>query len=208
MHWLLLSPRQHPLRPQRLSVSPSSANLSMRILASVAKYHRSGGCELENHASCFVRLVHRKSSSVWGVLDAEIIIKESQPRWSKEQVLSTHDTAQNAKYGFKVSQDLRSVEHNRLWRIEDQVIRPKKPESRWLQEPIPVESPVESTLMRGLSLDPRLCVSQTYAPLETIFQQLQAQGVVEHITSRDSEELGRIVVVKWTSTGSVLRGRP
>jgi hypothetical protein len=133
------------------------------------------------------------------VKNSDTPLDKSEPFEANDQVLSKRVTAQNAKYGFVVDQDHRIAERHGLWQVKDQVVWQQEIEWMWLPNPLPSVAPIESTIMRGLALDPRLCVSNTYTPLETIFQQLQDQGEVKQITRRDSGELGGIVVVNWTN---------
>lgn len=132
-------------------------------------------------------------------LDTRVPVDESETTWDDEQVLMRKSTAQNAKYGFVVERDLKKTEHRDLWRVKDQVVWQKKPEWQWLETPLPTVAPIDSTLMRGLALDPRLGVRDTTVPLEEILAGLIERGVLERISQRDSNELGRVVTVSWTN---------
>jgi hypothetical protein len=132
-------------------------------------------------------------------LDTGLPVDRSETTWDDEQVFMRKSTAQNAKYGFVVERDLKKAEHRELWRMKDQVIWQKKPEWQWLQIPLPTVAPIDSTLMRGLALDPRLGVLATTVPLEEIFAGFIERGGVERISHRDSNELGRVVMVSWTN---------
>ncbi len=132
-------------------------------------------------------------------LDPELPVDRSDATWADEHVFMRKFTAQNAQYGFVVERDLEKAEHRDLWRVKDQDIWQQKPEWRWLQTPLPNVAPIDSTLMRDLALDPRLCVSYTSTPLEAIFGQLIKRAGVERISHRDSDELGRVVMVVWTN---------
>jgi len=131
------------------------------------------------------------------VLDPEIPLEESEPTWDGDHVLMTRSTAQNAKYGFRVSQDGPANDSRDLWRITDQIVWPEKPKWRWLHDPLPAVAPVESTLMRGLALDPRLGVGNSDTPLETIFQRLSDRGVDGNVTHRVGTDGRRVVQVNW-----------
>ncbi len=133
------------------------------------------------------------------LLDPALPIDRSETTWDDEQVFMRKSTAQNAKYGFVVERDLEKAEHRELWRVKDQVVWQKKPEWQWLQTPLPRVAPIDSTLMRGLALDPRLGVLNTTTPFEEIFDGFIERGVVERISHRDSNELGRVVTVSWTN---------
>jgi len=132
-------------------------------------------------------------------LDPELPVDRSETTWDDEHVFMRKSTAQNAKYGFVVERDLKKAEHRDLWRMKDQVIWPKKPEWQWLETPLPTVAPIDSTLMRGLALDPRLGVLATTVPLEEILGGFIERGVVERISHRDGNELGRVVTVNWTN---------
>jgi hypothetical protein len=133
-------------------------------------------------------------------LDPELPVDRSDATWADEHVFMRKFTAQNAQYGFVVERDLEKVEHRDLWQVKDQVIWQRKPEWSWLKDPLPNAAPVESALMRGLVLDPRLSVSRNYTPIDTIFESHSTMGLVGQVTNRESRELGRVVAVRWVNT--------
>ncbi len=113
--------------------------------------------------------------------------------------------AQNSHYGFRVQRPTAEEP----WIIKQQVVWDDEPTWRWLMHPLPNGSPPDETLMRELSLDPRLGVGGSDSPVDlfcTMIRDVVGEhhgGKVVHPVDADGK---RIVAITYQYAAEVASG--
>ncbi len=102
-------------------------------------------------------------------------------------------TAQNARYGFHIQR--RTPEEP--WQVKQQLPWTHPPAWLWLRDPLPNGAPVNETLMRGLSLDPRLGIGRSDTPLDSFCEQFSELGISAEISQRLDKQNRKITRIQW-----------